>query len=237
MLSKETIRELAVKWQTTELNVLREYYQHLFLSCLYQIPLSEKLAFKGGTALRIAFGSPRFSEDLDFTANLSNYHLARLFTEAVGRIAQAGIRVATEEDKPTSGGRFSLYRFQGYEQSTSISCNVSLRKKTPLQAVLVTTPLLPSYQCLLMEIEALVSEKIQALLFRKKPRDFFDLYFLLRERRGLPPILKVKERLIAETEKISAKEIQKELKFFLPASHQRLAASLPETLKRELERL
>ena len=39
----------------------------IFLSYLYQEPGSEKLLFKGGTALRIVFKSPRFSEDLDFS--------------------------------------------------------------------------------------------------------------------------------------------------------------------------
>jgi len=29
--------------------------------------MSQKLVFKGGTALRLAYGSPRFSDDLDFS--------------------------------------------------------------------------------------------------------------------------------------------------------------------------
>jgi len=67
MLDREIIRKLALQHQTTEINIAREYVQHLFLSVFYQEPDSEKVLFKGGTALRITFQSPRFSEDLDFS--------------------------------------------------------------------------------------------------------------------------------------------------------------------------
>ena len=68
MMNLENIREFTRKYQTNDKNIIREYTQHLFLSNLYKINGSEKLLFKGGTALRIIHSSPRFSEDLDFTA-------------------------------------------------------------------------------------------------------------------------------------------------------------------------
>lgn len=45
----------------------RDYIQHLFLYLLYSASRREDvgLHFKGGTALRIVYHSPRFSEDLD----------------------------------------------------------------------------------------------------------------------------------------------------------------------------
>lgn len=67
MLSKENLEKFTKQKQTSVQNVVREYCQHLFLSFLYQNPGSEKLLFKGGTALRIVLKSPRFSEDLNFT--------------------------------------------------------------------------------------------------------------------------------------------------------------------------
>jgi predicted nucleotidyltransferase component of viral defense system len=41
-----------------------DYLQHLFLRHAGRGPLT----FKGGTCLRIVYGSPRYSEDLDFNA-------------------------------------------------------------------------------------------------------------------------------------------------------------------------
>lgn len=40
MISTDALRALAPQWQTTELNVRREYFQHLFLSYFYRQPLS-----------------------------------------------------------------------------------------------------------------------------------------------------------------------------------------------------
>lgn len=237
MLSREAIKEWTVKWQTTEINVAREYLQHLFLSNLYQQPASDGLAFKGGTALRIAFGSPRFSEDLDFSANISEYHVGNLLDRAVELVEENGLKMVIEESKPTSGGFLSIYHSNIHEQKATLSCNVSLRKKVSCEAVLISSPLVTSYQCLILETDDLVGEKVQAALSRKKPRDFFDLYFLIRERRGLASIIKAKVPLLAELKKLDSREIQKELKYYLPASHQRIAASLPQVLMGELQRL
>ena len=46
--------------------VVREFWEVLFLKELMESPHGKNLVFKGGTALRLAYGSPRFSEDLDF---------------------------------------------------------------------------------------------------------------------------------------------------------------------------
>ena len=63
MLTYERLLIIQNKFQTTTDNVHREYAQHLFLSSLYQIENSNKILFKGGTAYRLAYKSPRFSEE------------------------------------------------------------------------------------------------------------------------------------------------------------------------------
>ena len=67
MLEENRIDELAVKYQTTKINIYREYIQHVFLSLLYQQKESREILFKGGTALKLVYQSPRYSEDLDFS--------------------------------------------------------------------------------------------------------------------------------------------------------------------------
>ena len=47
--------------------VFREYWEMTILKELSEEPWSVSLGFKGGTALRLAYGSPRFSDDIDFT--------------------------------------------------------------------------------------------------------------------------------------------------------------------------
>ena len=60
MIEKRQVQKLAELCQTTTDNVLREYFQHLFLLYLYQEKDSENLLFKGGTALRIIWKSEVF---------------------------------------------------------------------------------------------------------------------------------------------------------------------------------
>ncbi len=47
-------------------SILKEYLQYKILNSIFNSQYAGKLAFLGGTALRIVYGSTRFSEDLDF---------------------------------------------------------------------------------------------------------------------------------------------------------------------------
>lgn len=47
-------------------SALREYFQYKILDILFKNGLSEKISFLGGTAIKICYGSRRYSEDLDF---------------------------------------------------------------------------------------------------------------------------------------------------------------------------
>ena len=50
-----------------EQQALRQVMQEIALAGLYRTGFFEKTAFYGGSALRIFYGLPRFSEDLDFS--------------------------------------------------------------------------------------------------------------------------------------------------------------------------
>ena len=66
-MDEETTRELVKRLNTFPENIAREEYQMLFLKTLLESHWGKDLVFKGGTALRLAYQSLRFSEDLDFT--------------------------------------------------------------------------------------------------------------------------------------------------------------------------
>lgn len=237
MLSEAVIRELSVKWQTTRLNVAREYLQHLFLSFLYQFKDSKGLAFKGGTALRLLYRSPRFSEDLDFSGDTKAFHLTKLLMQVLSKIKEEGIALSATESKPTSGGFLALMEGKLFEESVTLELNVSFRKRIKPEPILVTSPLHPSYQCLVLSMSELVKEKCEALLARRKPRDYYDLYFLLRGRLDVTVIASFKKGLIEAVKSLDSKSASRELKVFLPVSHHRIAANLDELLLGELKRL
>lgn len=47
--------------------IIREEYEVTLLNRLFDSPLGSRVVFRGGTALRLAYNSPRFSDDLDFS--------------------------------------------------------------------------------------------------------------------------------------------------------------------------
>jgi predicted nucleotidyltransferase component of viral defense system len=47
--------------------IVREDYEMIVLKRLFESEVGSSFVFKGGTALRLAYGCPRFSEDLDFS--------------------------------------------------------------------------------------------------------------------------------------------------------------------------
>src|SRR3990170_6025221 len=69
-MDKTTAESLAKKIQISKDYIVREEYEMLILKEIYESEFATSLMFKGGTALRLAYGSARFSEDLDF--NLIN---------------------------------------------------------------------------------------------------------------------------------------------------------------------
>lgn len=221
MLNIENLKEFTDRYQTSQENVVREYCQHLFLSFLYQLPQSERLLFKGGTALRIIFRSPRFSEDLDFTgANISQYEVEELFTNTLANVEKTQVPVTLKEGKNTTGGYLGIFEFSVYDRITEIYFEVSLRSGKDLKGTrtVIESEYWPRYTLVHLPKEDIVRGKINALLNRHKPRDFYDYFFLLS---GNNPLVKETGNLQAVLKLLNETKIdfRSELKKFLPASH------------------
>lgn len=238
MLNKTNLEQFTKRLQTDAENVVREYCQHLFLSFLYQQSGSEHLLFKGGTALRIIFRSPRFSEDLDFTGSgIRQKEVEELFAGTMLEIERTGVKVDIAEGKPATGGYLGIAEFSVYDQDTQVAVEVSLRNGGGTEGVrtLVETDYLPPYTVVQLSQEEIVGGKMQALLSRKKPRDFYDLYFLLRANLVSE---EHKKKLREALEALHGTHIRfdRELKRFLPKSHWPIIREFPRALEREIQR-
>lgn len=239
MLSENSLKEFASKWQTTELNVAREYFQHLFLSNFYLLKESEHTTFKGGTALRILYNSPRFSEDLDFTSITKAYSIEKCIESTVENLQKEVVNVNLTESKATSGGWFAVVEVNIYQWPLRVELNISFRKKSSLtkeSVMMVSSPIVPSYMITALDEKILVEEKITALLTRAKPRDFFDLYFILRARLAVEIIARYQTRIVQKLTIFRDSSFVNELKNFLPRSHWNIINKLPQTLKSEMNR-
>lgn len=195
----------------------------IFLSYLYQEPGSEKLLFKGGTALRIVFKSPRFSEDLDFSGfNIKHAEIEKIITSTLSNIEKSGLIIDIEKNKKTSGGYLAIIIFKIEENITKIQIEISLRgdKQITGTRAIIQNDFIPAYTLVQLLTEYLISQKIEALVDRKKPRDFFDYYYLLS---GNYAVAKNKNNLqkILVLLKESKIDFRSELRRFLPVSQAR----------------
>ncbi len=164
-----------------------DYLQHLFLSILSRYP-AEHLVFKGGTALQKGYGLPRFSIDLDFTSKSKNSSL-ELIKSISKEIEQFGYPTQLEEVK-TLGETFIL-KISGPLSGAGPMSIARLRIEISQRESLLIEPekikINPIYQdqkpytIKIMAEKEILSEKIRAIITRNKPRDVFDLYFLLNK--------------------------------------------------------
>lgn len=237
MISEETILNLTNKYQTNVINVRREYFQHLFLSYFYQQPKAENIFFKGGTALRLLYNSPRFSEDLDFNSAFIDYEgIEALVLETLSQMEKENVKFSIKEGKPTSGGFLATISFEGFAQPIDIQIEISQREAEKKgEVVAIANDFVPTYNVISVTEKQLVFEKLHALLERGKPRDFYDLYFLLRARLPMPQKKEVFPKVLAAL-KEKDMNFEAELKQYLPKSHWAIIRDFKTNLEREINR-
>lgn len=235
MIDLNKIKKLTQEKQTTEINIIREYFQHLFLYYFYQQKNAENFLFKGGTALRIVYQSPRFSEDLDFSGVKDGHILEEIIENTLISIIRNNIKCDLIESKKTSGGWLNIFEFSIYEYRVRIMSEVSYRKTfLSKEMILINSDFLFPYKICLLEPKLLVEEKIDAFLIRKKARDVFDLYFILRSENLRKFIDFTKKEMILKTLKnLDNFLIEKELKPFLPLPYQSLLKGIKEKIVNE----
>lgn len=240
MISKKTIKDLSNQFQAREDNIVREYVQHLFLSYLYQIKESQNLLFKGGTALRIIYQSPRFSEDLDFSSINFNtkQEMENIFINCLSQIEKGGIEINLKEAKFTSGGYLGIISYQLYDFEGEIFFEVSFRenKQAKGEIELIASDYIPAYTLTHLFVGELVREKISALKERKKLRDYYDLYFILRHSKLNGFVNKKELPEIKEKLQATETDFKKGLEALLPVNQRPILKGFKDKLILEIDR-
>lgn len=246
MITKQQVEILAKEYQIDNFTIVREYLQLLFLSHLYQDKKAGKIYFKGGTAIRLLFGSPRFSEDLDF----STLYDKKQIKQIIKKLAQV-----IQKELPRMkilllySGKDSLrYRIKyqplDFKYPLTIRLDFSKIKKTEKIAV---SPLVTKFPVAIFPLVShlsdteILAEKIRALAMRKKGRDFFDVWFLLEK--GVPfkknlIVRKFQEKgkifnqnaLIKKVKSFPQVKLNQDLGQFLPKSQRKIVGMLKEKL-------
>ncbi|MFH1713037.1 MAG: nucleotidyl transferase AbiEii/AbiGii toxin family protein [Candidatus Jacksonbacteria bacterium] len=168
------------KLKIASLHIVRENIEAAILNALAQSDIVQKLIFYDGTALRLAYASPRFSEDLDF---LMIKKIPAPELRSVLEIFikdQPGTKLKDFRDKRNT--LFALLNFKTIllKHPLNIKIEIANRKNgvdhefIPLSSSCShLAPIMPT-----ATMESLERCKIDAINNRKQPRDWFDLWYI-----------------------------------------------------------
>lgn len=198
--------------------IVREYWEMLILKEISQNQLGDSLIFVGGTALRLAYNSFRFSDDLDFY--LKKKTSFSIFKKTI-------ISIAKKYDLEITDLKSKYFTFLAELKIKEnylilpFRIKIEIRKKIfkkQLETRLLISPTV-NFQVLIITPSLLKMKelKISALKERKEPRDLFDLWFIAQQ-------LKVPFQKPAV--KIDKKLLKQNLSKYLPQNFQKIIEEL-----------
>lgn len=235
MITKSQIQELSSLFQIDKFSVFREYLQLLFLSYLYQEKGSGEIFFKGGTAIRLLFGSPRFSEDLDFSTTLRDEQIDKILRRLEEKISKEilGVKIVSiYSGKDGSRFRMSI-KLADFKYTFNIRLDfhrIELIKNPEASTLATQFPILIFPQIMHLSAKEILKEKFEALETRCKGRDIFDVWFLLSRKIQMPEKGLDKKKIMKNLENFSQRQLSRDLGKFLPQSQK---AIIP-VLKKEV---
>lgn len=190
MLSYDELENIARLKNLILTNVEKDYVQELILLSLYS-QVSSEFVFKGGTCLYKIYKLNRFSEDLDFTLT-SRKEIKKIMDKIIADIALIGIKGKVKEIKEYRNEIKVRFLFNGplYKGSKASQCfiplNISLKEQVMLEPKKESLTSLyreiRTFDLFVMQEQEILAEKVRTILTREKPRDIYDLWFLLIKR-------------------------------------------------------
>ncbi len=186
MISLAELKEYAKVRRLSLGKAEKDYFQNILLYLIYSNHGSD-IVFKGGTAISKCYGSPRFSEDLDFTVR-DDFDMA-----LIDGLKRFGIDFELKEKALEREKNVRVLikgpLYNGEKRSMcSIWLNLSLREQVLFEPQIKTIGRfmyeIPEFDVVVMDPKEILAEKFRAILTRKKARDLYDIWFLLN--RGTP---------------------------------------------------
>ncbi len=217
-------------------NILREYLQYKILEIIFNSEFASKLAFLGGTALRIIYDNNRFSEDLDFdNFGLTQEEFTGLANTVKNGLEKQGFEV--EADNVFKGAFRCKIKLPNILFSNELSPMTSEKLMIQIDTAPHSFSFIPEKKILnkfdvftsvfAVPVDVILSQKIYAALNRKraKGRDFYDIIFLLsftkpnyeylKEKMAISNSVLLKNKLLEIASEFDFKELAKDVEPFL----------------------
>ena len=216
MLSSIELNKLTSRLRVDRERVVREYYELIILNEISGFSWSSFIIFKGGTSLRLAYGSPRFSDDLDFSL-IQKINSREIFS-SVRKIASKYHFEISDlwEKKNTILAEFKISD-KNLPQNIRLKIEISRRilpsEHSELKVISSETcPL--NVLSRVMKLEYILEEKLKALGSRTDPRDLFDIFFISQKmNRDFNNIISN-----VNTKRFKRREIVQTLRKYLPTN-------------------
>jgi predicted nucleotidyltransferase component of viral defense system len=204
------------KIQRFEKAILREYLQYKVLQAVFDSSHASKLAFLGGTALRIVYGNNRFSEDID----LDNFGLSWTeFEDVIQKVKRFMMLEGFEvEVRNVAKGAYRCYlKFpkllfeQGLspfqEEKILIQLDTTAQGYPYKPEVVLVNKFDVFTEIRVTPLSILLAQKIFTAVNRRRPkgRDFYDITYL--SGRTKPDMGYINQKLGVETAESLRKEI------------------------------
>ncbi|MDI6893793.1 MAG: nucleotidyl transferase AbiEii/AbiGii toxin family protein [Bacillota bacterium] len=168
----------------------REELQKCVLACLSAQEFFTKAVLQGGTALRLFYGNPRFSEDLDFVLRAPDHPTTlEAHANTIGAFVRTAFpfvhetRITTQKQTPAL--ERVILRVRGPHPAQNLRLNLELAavpSYSNLPKTLAYQPLNPTVR--VESLPEILADKATAIIFRPylKGRDVWDLHYLIEER-------------------------------------------------------
>lgn len=204
--------------------IVREEYEMILLRSIFESNFGSKLVFRGGTALRLAHGSPRFSDDLDFSA--LEQIPEKAFQKWCQEVIRANSNLTVLDSRQKFYTLFAIFKVSDpvLPRAFSIKIEISTRGNgwrrgenfVLLNISSQVTPLTVTAQVASLE----KIEKEKKTIKPPRIRDVFDLWFIGQKLGKNTPM---------DFKDFSGEDVRAELNKYLAKADRRLIESwLPE---------
>lgn len=213
-MEKATAQNLSKELKISINQVVQEYWEMMILKELAEGKLGDCLIFAGGTALRLAYNSPRFSNDLDFYLRKKLNYLD--FKTEAQRISKK-YKLAIVDLVNKHYTFLAEFKIKVDYLPLPFRLKIEIRKKffrKNYEPRILTSPTV-NFQvlCYVLDLLKIKELKEAALKERKEPRDLFDLWFIAQ---------KLKIPFTKPKMKFNKKEFSRILSKFLPQNYKNI---------------
>jgi len=205
MLTKRQLRQY--HGDDVPLHILeQDYVESVLLKGIFN--KTDSLVFKGGTCLRKVYGLNRFSEDLDFSLmdeSISAEQVRTALNDGLGEMEKAGMAAHLKDWKEQQKTFLCKVSYEGPlftgQDISRGNIEIEVSKFTIFEVpewktVMTEYPETGTYSIQCMRSGEMLAEKFRTLRQRRKPRDIYDVWFLVKK--GFVTDIQAVNRKLAE---------------------------------------